>query len=223
LVLTKDSLNYKLLLMKRVFFALILGFFIVLLSCRSLEPKEEFIETTEPSIILEEKEPEPVQQEEAPPIPEEIPEPPKEEPLTEEPVLEENKEEEPIFTVTEELYTKTFLDIELFIDNLNKIILSQDYNTWLSFLTDEYKARYNDPVVLNQISEEPKLKRYNIRLRNLRDYFNYVVVSSRQNVRLDDIVFVDVTHIKALTIIDGVPYLLYLLENINGEWKIGVW
>jgi len=213
--------------MKRVFFALILGFFIVLLSCRSLEKNEEFLETIEPSIILEETEPEPVPQEEeeeeAPPILEETPEPPKEEPSTQEPVLEENKEEEPIFTVTEELYTKTFLDIELFIDNLNKIILSQDYNTWLSFLTDEYKTRYNDPVVLNQISEEPKLKRYNIRLRNLRDYFNYVVVSSRQNVRLDDIVFVDSTHIKALTIIDGVPYLLYLLENVNGEWKIGVW
>ena len=125
--------------------------------------------------------------------------------------------------VTEEFYTKTFIDIEKMILELNNIILKQDYNTWLSYLTDEYIRRFSDPENLQQISEEPKLKRYNVRLRNLRDYFNYVVVGSRQNVRLDDIVFIDSDHVKALMVIDGVPYLLYLLENINGEWKIGIW
>ena len=127
------------------------------------------------------------------------------------------------FAVSEELYTKTFYDIEYFIENLNAIILSEKYTTWLSYLTEEYKTRYSNADVLNQISEEPKLKSNNIRLYTLEDYFHYVVVTARENVKLDKIIFIDNNHIKAITVIDEVPYLLYLLEMVEGEWKIGIW
>lgn len=195
--MTKTFLAYTLNLMKRpIILFIIIFLFIFIFGCATIKDASE---------------PEPL------PVEEPVIEP---QPIIEEP---EVVPEENTFVVTEEFYTKTFIDIEKMILELNNIILKQDYNTWLSYLTDEYIRRFSDPENLQQISEEPKLKRYNVRLRNLRDYFNYVVVGSRQNVRLDDIVFIDSDHVKALMVIDGVPYLLYLLENINGEWKIGIW
>lgn len=195
--MTKTFLAYTLNLMKRpIILFIIISLLIFIFGCATIKDASE---------------PEPL------PVEEPVIEP---QPIIEEP---EVVPEENTFVVTEEFYAKTFIDIEKMILELNNIILKQDYNTWLSYLTDEYIRRFSDPENLQQISEEPKLKRYNVRLRNLRDYFNYVVVGSRQNVRLDDIVFIDSDHVKALMVIDGVPYLLYLLENINGEWKIGIW
>ncbi len=127
------------------------------------------------------------------------------------------------FSVSEEEYTRTFDSVETLIEELNGIIKAQDYGKWLTYLTQDYRDKFNNPEVLRQISEEPILKKYNIRLKNLHDYFTNVVVSSRQNARLDEIVFIDSTHIKAHMIIDNVPYLLYLLEKVDGEWKVGIW
>ncbi len=137
------------------------------------------------------------------------------------PVSTEPEESE--YKVTEEEYTRTFDTIEMVISELNSIIKAQDYDRWIRYLTTAYQEKYNDPETLKEISDQPILKKYNLKLRNLHDYFTYVVVSSRQNARLDEIVFIDSTHIKALMMIDDVPYLLYLLENVDGEWKIGIW
>jgi hypothetical protein len=125
------------------------------------------------------------------------------------------------FTVSEELYTKTFQDVEKLIEELNAIIQAEDYEKWLSYLTEDYKNYYSDPDVLKEQSEKPLLKRYNIRLRTLKDYFLYVVVRSRQTTRLDALEFTDETHVKATMLIDGTPYILYYLEYDGKAWKIG--
>ena len=63
------------------------------------------------------------------------------------------------FVVTEEVYNKTFDEVEEFIRNLNEIIRERDYQTWLTYLSDEYIRRTSDPGYLSEQSEKPLLKK----------------------------------------------------------------
>jgi len=49
-----------------------------------------------------------------------------------------------------------------------------------------------------------------------------VVVRSRLQATLDDITFVDETHVKAITIIQGTEVILYYLVREDGGWKVGI-
>ena len=189
---------------------------IILMSCATEEPPppeptpvEEHVEET----AVPEPEPEPEPEVEPEPVPEPEPEP------VEEVVEEPEPEEE--FIVTEDVYEQTFTDIESLIAELNAIIKHENYEVWTTYLTKAYKASLEDPEQLSRISEEPILKKYNIRLSNLKDYFFYVVVPSRSDARLDDIVFVDESHVKAIMIINNRRSILYKLEKIDDKWKIG--
>ena len=124
------------------------------------------------------------------------------------------------FTLDKETYAKTKVDISKLIIKLNKIIESKDYDTWLSYLSKNYYDYYSNPEILKEQSESPLLKKYKITLRSLKDYFNYVVVGSRKNVRLDDIKALDADHIKAYMYIDNTPVIIYELVKINNQWKI---
>ncbi|MEW5816469.1 MAG: hypothetical protein AB1798_13870 [Spirochaetota bacterium] len=124
------------------------------------------------------------------------------------------------FTVTQDTYDKTFKEIEAIILELNNIIKSEDFDTWRKYLTDDYRKRLETPAVLSDISNQPILKKYNIKLRTLRDYFSYVVVPSRSNARLDEIVIADDSHVKAIMLVNGQRSILYQLEKIDGAWKI---
>ena len=127
------------------------------------------------------------------------------------------------FVVTVEVYTKTFDEIEEFIQNLNTIIRNVDYDTWLTFLSKEYIERTSDPEYLKQQSEKPLLKKSSIRLNSLKDYFEYVVVPSRTQATLDEIEFVGEDQVKAYAKIGNTKALLYLLVRESEKWKIGVW
>jgi hypothetical protein len=127
------------------------------------------------------------------------------------------------YVVSEEVYSKTFDEIEEFIRNLNEIIRREDYDTWLTYLSDEYIERTSDPAYLKQQSEQPLLKKHNINLDSLRDYFEYVVVPSRVQAKLDEIEFVDENQVKAYAMIRNTKALLYLLVREDDKWKIGVW
>ena len=149
--------------------------------------------------------------------------------VPEEPAVEENvlpAEEKPAepegFQVSEETYTKTFTDIENLIETLNKIIRDQNFTQWKKHLTKEYIAYYSDPNNLKAISNTPTLKKYNITIRSMNDYFKYVVVPSRSDVSLDDISFIDDNNVKAYMNIDGEPVVLYNLKYIDNHWKIGL-
>jgi hypothetical protein len=160
--------------------------------------------------------PEPV--EPLPPEPVAQPEP---EPPVQDNSLTEKSED---FVVTMEVYQQTFEDIEAFIQNLNDIIRNEDFDAWRSFLTDEYITYYSDNAVLKGISDELKNKyRYDLRLRTLKDYFLYIVVGSRQEASLEEIEFIDETHLLAYSIVNETPVILYYLANTDGEWKIARW
>ncbi len=150
----------------------------------------------------------------------ENPKPPLEQ--EEPPVVEQEAPEEKPFEVTEEIFSRTFTDIETLIDELNVTISNKNFDRWLSYLTPEYKEHYSDPEVLQEISKSPTLQKYNIRLTSLRDFFKYVVVPSRSNARLDDLVFTTDDTVKAIMIVDGQRVILYSLEKSEENWKIGV-
>ena len=176
--------------------------------------------------------PEPEIEEPAEPEPEPEPEPEIEEPETE-PEAEEPEETvadlepaepepEEDFVVTEEVFSQTFSDIESLIQRLNSIISASKFEKWQEYLTEEYKNHYSKEETLRELSNRPILQKYNIRLTSLKDYFNYVVVPSRSDVRLDDLFFQDNNHVKAIMIIDDQRVILYQLEKVDGEWKIGI-
>jgi len=138
-------------------------------------------------------------------------------------VIEEPQPEAEEFVVTEEVYSKTFEEIEVFIHNLNEIIRNEDYDTWLTHLSEDYIERTGDPEYLKAQSEQPLLKKSNVHLSSLRDYFTYVVVPSRTQAALDEIEFIDESQVRAFAMIGNTKALLYLLVRENDDWKIGVW
>ena len=127
------------------------------------------------------------------------------------------------FVVTEEVYQKTFEQIEGVIAELNAIIRARDFARWEKRLTAAYRERTSSPKYLAEVSESAALKKNGVVLDSLGDYFNQVVVPSRSSVKLDEIAFVDATHVKALTVIQGERYILYWLVRENGTWNIGIW
>jgi hypothetical protein len=127
------------------------------------------------------------------------------------------------FKVTEEVYQKTFEEIEGVIAELNAIIRARDFVRWEQRLTTAYRDRTSNPGYLAEVSQSEALKKKGVVLRSLEDYFNQVVVPSRSSVKLDQLAFVDATHVKAITVIQGESYILYWLVRENGTWNIGIW
>jgi hypothetical protein len=127
------------------------------------------------------------------------------------------------FVVTPELYTRTFDEVKAVIAELTSLINAQDYDGWRSYLTADYITRTSDPRFLKRASNSGVLQKSGIVLHSLKDYFENVVVQSRVQATLTDITFVDKTHVKAMTVIDGNPVILYYLVREGGRWKVGIW
>ncbi len=127
-------------------------------------------------------------------------------------------------SVSVELKQTTFFDVRALISGLNSIIQAKDFESWSSALTQDYLSHYSAAETLASISAAPVLKRQGIVLRSIQDYFIHVVYPSRQNDRVDDIEFIDATHIRAITInAKGERLVLYNLEKIGDTWKIAIW
>ncbi|TVR59207.1 MAG: hypothetical protein EA426_08875 [Spirochaetaceae bacterium] len=124
------------------------------------------------------------------------------------------------FVVTEEVYVKTFEEVEKTIGILNEIIRDRDFEHWKRYLTQTYIDEFSDPETLRARSQSPILQRNNIVLRSLEDYFNWVVAPSRANARLDDLEFVNDDTVIAIMVVQGQPVILYQLKNTDGIWKI---
>lgn len=125
-----------------------------------------------------------------------------------------------VYKMDKEEYESTKKDLSDLVQELNKIISQQNYESWLNYLTDEYIDYYSDPKVLQEYSNSPTLSKYNIKLRTLKDYFNYVVVASRRDVRIDDISAISEDKVKAYMIVKDEPIVVYTLERIDDRWKI---
>ena len=124
------------------------------------------------------------------------------------------------YEMGEEEYQETKKDLSKLVEELNQIIASRNYQEWQRYLTGEYKEYYSNPEVLQEYSDTPLLKKYDIKLRSLKDYFNYVVVASRKDVRIDDIKALSENKVRAYMIVNNEPIVVYTLEKVDGQWKI---
>jgi len=161
---------------------------------------------------------------EAPAIEEETP-PPEEPAVEEAPSAAEPEEAEPVpfdpKTIPKEVYDSTKTDVQALIGRLNGIIRQRNYEVWVTFLGNEYRAALSSPAFLERISASAVLQKQRIVLRELRDYFIYVVVPSRANDRVDDIEFIGQNRVKAFTVDSkGQRLRLYDLEKTPTGWKI---
>jgi hypothetical protein len=130
----------------------------------------------------------------------------------------------PVYQVSQEKYQSSLKEIKALIQKLNMIIRDQDYQTWVSYLDQAYIQSYSDPAYLSKLSEKPILKKNNIRILTLEDYFTYVVVPSRSNSEeVDDITFIDENRVEAWMMIKNQKALLYQLKLYGKEWKISYW
>lgn len=185
---------------------------LVLASCASGSPAVE-------------KEPEP-QQPEVVQAPAAVPaeEESEAEPAIEAPEAVEAQSEEAPFdpsSISKEVFDTTKMDVQALIGKLNEIIREKDYNTWVTYLGPTYRTALSDPAFLKRISESSVLKKQGVTLRELKDYFTYVVVPSRANDRVDDIEFIGQNRVKAFTVDSkGRRLRLYDLEKVPSGWKI---
>jgi hypothetical protein len=127
--------------------------------------------------------------------------------------------------VTQEQYSSTMDEVRTFIEELNRVIRSRNYNAWRAALSPDYFASISSQEKLQEISEQPAMKTRRIVLRSAQDYFTHVVVPSRANSRVDGIEFVGRNRVKAFTINtnragEEQRLLLYSLEKIGDSWKI---
>lgn len=123
--------------------------------------------------------------------------------------------------VTQEEYQETYTDIEALIEKLNIIIENRDFEAWKNHLSESYIHKMSSKETLDELSELPVLKKNNIRLNSLRNYFIYVVIPSRSDVYLSGIEYIDEKHVKAYMIIDDERIILYNFVLVGSTWKIG--
>ncbi|HPO03007.1 hypothetical protein K7J14_07620 [Treponema zuelzerae] len=121
--------------------------------------------------------------------------------------------------ITKEEYINAKSEIELVVEKLNKITLSRDYQGWLGYLSTEYRTYFSSPAVLKEVSESLPTK--GVKLKNLKDYFTYVFVPSRQNMRVDDIQYVSPTRVYVIMEISPKsPAAIYILEKTGQNWQL---
>jgi hypothetical protein len=125
--------------------------------------------------------------------------------------------------VTQEMYDQTLAEVKVFIEDLNKIINSKNYNAWKNTLSDEYFAEISSVDFLVRASESPLLKN-RIVLKTPNDYFVHVVVPSRASSQVDEIEFIDINRVKAYfldrTKTETRRLRLCELIKTENEWKI---
>jgi hypothetical protein len=124
------------------------------------------------------------------------------------------------YAVTKEVYNRTFGEIRAVIDELNAHIARGEYEGWLEHLTDNYIRETSRQEYLDRWKEDPELKQRGIVLRTLHDFFQYRVVPTRTRAELDEIQFVDDSHVCAYTVLKGEKYLLYYLVKTDTGWKV---
>ena len=127
--------------------------------------------------------------------------------------------------VSEELYQVTLHELQDFIENLNQIIRSKNYEAWKAELAPGFFAGISDPVFLRRMSDSDAMKARKIVLRTPQDFFTNVVVPSRANSRVDDIEFISENRVKAFTVNKTrsgqvLRLRLYDLEHSGNIWKI---
>jgi hypothetical protein len=122
-------------------------------------------------------------------------------------------------------FAATKSEIQLLVEEINRVIRAQDYGAWLSYLSDGFIRIINSPEFLTELSQSSRrLLIKKIQLKSSRDYFTHVVVASRENVRveahLDDIEFLSHNRVKAFTLLRNQRLRLFDFVRDGNTWKI---
>ncbi|MDR1094876.1 MAG: hypothetical protein LBL31_00625 [Spirochaetaceae bacterium] len=119
------------------------------------------------------------------------------------------------------VYTETKRDIQLFVEQADVLIREKKYAEWEKLLSPDYVMLINSPAFLDEVSQQPRLKSQNIVLRTGRDYFLNVVVTSRSNMRANDIEFITLSRVMAFTVNQaGQRMRIYTLDKTGDSWEI---
>lgn len=190
----------------------------------SLSVKE--IETVQPAPSIKQKAL-PKQAEQSKPVNEQVKSPiaEKTEPVKQEPVKPKAQEQKSDIVaefggvrITKETYDQTKTEMEKIVDKLNHITAAKDYKQWITVLSQDYQRVYAQKSTLKKVSEALPVK--GIKLGTLKDYFTYVFVPSRQNIRVDDIRFLSPTRVNVIMKHGNDSLLVYELERIDESWKL---
>jgi hypothetical protein len=129
-------------------------------------------------------------------------------------------------SVTAEEKETTMDEMRLLIAEINRVIRTKDFEGWYSYLAEDFIAAITSSTYLAALSESSRqLKGQNIVLKTPQDYFTYVVVASRENIKvdasLDDIEFLSHNRVKAYTL-NARKQRLRLFEFVKAgdTWKI---
>jgi len=120
----------------------------------------------------------------------------------------------------EESYEEIFNEVKAFIDNLNIIIQSKNYNKWRDALSEELRKEISSPGFLTTVSKSLPLRSRGIVLKKPEDYFNIVVVPSRANSQVDKIEIINNNRVKAYYYREDRYLRLYELERRGKSWTI---
>jgi hypothetical protein len=115
------------------------------------------------------------------------------------------------FTVTQEMYDLTLVEVRAFVENLNSLIKRNNYTGWKGALSDDYFTYISSDKFLADASESNMLRSRKIVLKTLNDYFTHVVVPSRSNSKVDEIEFTDTDTVKV--------YYIERRKNDNNEFE----
>lgn len=121
-------------------------------------------------------------------------------------------------TITFDEFQKTKKDILQVISELNKIIKNKDYQSWLDYLTPESKEYWSDPVNLANVATRLPVK--GIKIRNLKDYFNYVFIPARLNSQVEEIRYSSKNVVKAVQPLEKEDLIFYVFENYSDNWLL---
>ncbi len=121
--------------------------------------------------------------------------------------------------ITKATFESTKNEMHAVVEELNRITMNRDYDRWLTYLSSDYYKEFSNPDTLEKVSASLPTK--GLKLRNLKDYFSYVFVPSRQNMRVDDIQFVSPTRVYVIMeIAPGSTAAIYILEKTDRGWKL---
>ena len=165
------------------------------------------------------------------PLVEETPAEPEVAPEPEAPVAE--PEPEP---VVDDEYSRSVGDVavdrDTFIDDkeqvlkiiaeLDTVMRSKDYNSWLTYVD---KESINYWMLRKNLQKaEKRLPVKGIKLRELKDYFNYVFLPARAGRTVSEIRYISDTYIKAVQVQgEGESEqvtVYYYFNKIDGRWMV---
>ncbi len=113
------------------------------------------------------------------------------------------------------------------IAELDTVMRSKDYNSWLTYVEKESIEYWM--LRKNLQKAEKRLPVKGIKLRDLKDYFNYVFIPARAGKAVSEIRYISDTYIKAVQVQEPSNgqtaeqvTVYYYFNKINGRWMVHI-